>query len=90
MTLQGARALTGLDMDKLAADFAQAGTQFRLVQEAARVLEPWQALHDGRPEEAVRLAEALGDPGASTLVRAAAGSGSAPVVRPRLTGSGLG
>ena len=72
MTLQGARALTGVDVARLTSDFEQARRQLPVMETAARMLDPWLAVHEGRHEEALRLAEAIDDPGASTLVRGVA------------------
>lgn len=72
MTLQGARALVGVDLDRLEGELDELAPNFPAIAAARVVLEPWLALHRGDPLGALELARSVEDPSATLLLRAAA------------------
>ncbi len=72
MTLQGGRALTGIDLNQLEGEIESVGRTVPQVLGARVVLDPWIALHRGDPLGALELARQVEDPTATMLVRAAA------------------
>ncbi len=72
MTLQGARALTGIDLEVLEAEITALAANLPAVEASRVVLEPWLSLHRGDPLGALELARAVADENATILVRGAA------------------
>ncbi|MEQ8850392.1 MAG: hypothetical protein RIB32_01260 [Phycisphaerales bacterium] len=72
MTLQGARALTGMDLEQLEGEFRAVAQSIPAIEASRPVIEPWLALHRGDPLGALELARAVEDPVATLLVRGAA------------------